>query len=440
VASELPTGESTEPLVDPLGRRFRLLALLGRGAFGEVYLAHMQRYGGLDQHVAVKLLRSGLAPESQAMLRLKEEGRTLGRLNHPVVLAAHDLVELAGRAALITEYIDGQDLGPCIAPGDPQRMPPSTVVEVTERVASALDAAWPQLRVVHRDVKPSNIRIGRHGQVKLLDFGIARSELADRAVHTVTHTLIGTFAYMAPERFDVDAEVGPASDVFALGCVLYEGITGVQLFGDLDPTALIRLSGVPEKWEKYAEPRLARLDGLRVLPEGLPLLVRDMTSYWPEHRPTAGAVVAACERILRDPHAVRLTQWCRARTWPASPTSRPTPAPAPPAPKPPAPAAPADRTPAPAPRASPGRSLPPDFGRPRPAAPVDDETRWERTAGGAHSGDDPTALLVRPRKGRAAVWVLVACLAAAAVAASSWASWASWPPAAEPGPAAPAGP
>ena len=103
---------------------------------------------------------------------------------HPVVLAPHDLAELGGRIALVTEFIEGEDLSACIASDDPAPLPVSTQLEVIEQVASALEVAWKQLRLVHRDVKPQNIRIGRHGNVKLLDFGLASTDLGERATHT----------------------------------------------------------------------------------------------------------------------------------------------------------------------------------------------------------------------------------------------------------------
>src|SRR5688572_7575723 len=164
---------------DSLGRTFDWVRLLGRGGFGEVYLARMHSPSGLEQQVAVKLLPAGLAPGSRAVVRLRDEAHVLASLRHPVVLAPHDLAELAGRVALVTEFIEGEDLASCIDPHDPAPLPVSTQLEVLEQVASALEVAWQQLRLVHRDVKPQNIRIGRHGNVKLLDFGLASSDLAE---------------------------------------------------------------------------------------------------------------------------------------------------------------------------------------------------------------------------------------------------------------------
>jgi serine/threonine protein kinase len=313
--SAVPLARGTT-LTDPGGRSFELLALLGRGGFGEVHLARMRSAGGLDQHVAIKLLQKGLDPRSQAVERLRDEARLLVSLRHPVVLAAHDLVELGGRVALVTEFIEGQDLTDCIRGED--RLPTSALLEVVEQVASALDAAWNQLRVVHRDVKPQNIRIGVHGNVKLLDFGIARSGMTDRAAQTTGHMLVGTLRYLAPERFDFEHDPRPASDIFALGCVLFEGLTGRALFRRLDMNELFRLSVSPEESARFVR---ERLDGVEPpLPEPLRGLLSAMLSYDEAARPTAGEVARWCDTLgAQWPEPIPLRRWCRARQWPPSP-------------------------------------------------------------------------------------------------------------------------
>ncbi|MEQ1572507.1 MAG: serine/threonine-protein kinase, partial [Myxococcota bacterium] len=213
-------------------RRYQLQRRLGRGGFGEVWLA-VREAGGVRSEVAVKLLHEGLDPGAQALQRLRDEGRILGLLNHPVILKVLDLTTLDGRVALVTEYVDGADLQECFVA---ERMPVRALVEVIGRVADALAVAWSapsptggSLQLLHRDVKPANVRIGRHGDVKLLDFGIARAADPGREAHTKTAALIGTLSYLSPERFDPRHPGGPASDVFALGAVLYEGLAGEQL-------------------------------------------------------------------------------------------------------------------------------------------------------------------------------------------------------------------
>jgi serine/threonine protein kinase len=317
-------------LSDAAGRSFELLALLGKGGFGEVHLARMRSPGGLDQHVAVKLLQKGLDPSSQAIERLRDEARLLVSLRHPVVLAAHDLVTLGDRVALITEYIEGQDLSACIR-GE-GRLPVSALLEVVEQVASALDAAYNQLRVVHRDVKPQNIRIGVHGNVKLLDFGIARSGMTDRAAQTTGHMLVGTLRYLAPERFDFEHDPRPASDVFALGCVLYEGLIGRAMFRKLDMAEMFRLAVTPGDWTRFVQERLDAIEA------PLQELLGAMLSYDEAMRPSAGEVARRCDTMgAQWPESIPLRRWCRARSWPPSPLSSEVPRP-PPAPSVPPPA------------------------------------------------------------------------------------------------------
>jgi serine/threonine protein kinase len=284
-----------------------------------VFLARMTSSGGLEQHVAVKLLQQGLDPRSQAVERLRDEARTLASLRHPVLLAALDLVELGGRVALVTEYVEGQDLSACIE-GE-GRMQPATLLEVIGQVASGLDAAWQQLAVVHRDLKPQNIRIGRHGHVKLLDFGIARSMLQGRAARTQSAVLVGTLRYLAPERFELEEDPEPASDIFALGCVLYEGLGTEPFVGEHSLAEVCRLAMVPSDWARFLDRRLEPLQGL---PDGVSQLLRDLLTHSPAQRPTAAEVAQRCEDLLGgQPASLRLSRWCRSRRWPQGPLPHP---------------------------------------------------------------------------------------------------------------------
>lgn len=312
---------ATLPTTDASGRSFEWLALLGRGSFGEVYLAKMRSPSGLEQHVAVKLLYTDLDPRSQAIERLRDEARLLASLHHPVILVAHDLVEIGGRVALIAEHIEGEDLSACLQ-GEGQ-MPPCTVLEVVAAVADALDAAFRQHEVVHRDIKPSNIRIGVHGNVKLLDFGIARSG-RPREANTHPLTRMGTQRYMAPERFSAAAEPAPSSDVFSLGAVLYRGVTGEPFLAKLDLAQQYRLSLAADQWSTLLDKRLDALHHAKHLPSGLQQLLREMLSHDEAARPTAGEVAERTEELsAQSVNHIRLSRWCRTRRWPVSPLSAP---------------------------------------------------------------------------------------------------------------------
>ena len=130
-------------------RTFEVHACLGKGGFGEVYLADMVTTGGLSRQVALKVLHVGSEDASQAVERLGDEARMLATLNHPSVLAVVDVTTLDGRIALVTEYVDGEDLVDCVQAGLGAR----GQVQVIGQVASALDAAWSQFKIIHRDVR-----------------------------------------------------------------------------------------------------------------------------------------------------------------------------------------------------------------------------------------------------------------------------------------------
>jgi eukaryotic-like serine/threonine-protein kinase len=303
--------------MDSSHRTFTIELCLGRGGFGEVYRAEMVSPTGLSSQVAVKVLRRDLAPAGQAVQRLKDEGALLARLNHPTILRVHDLVVLEGRVSLVTEFVDGDDLERCLRGADP--IGPRALAEVIGQVAGALDAAYnaplPEgsgpLKLVHRDVKPSNVRIGRHGEVKLLDFGIARSDEVSREARTVTDMMVGSPPYMAPERF-LDGELRPASDVFALGAVGLEGLIGARVFSATVPV-LASLAIDRARYDGFVQERLARVSPSA--PGPFVALCLGLLQYDPEARPTAAEVALACEALVDELPGPTLARWCRDRQW-----------------------------------------------------------------------------------------------------------------------------
>ncbi|MCB9685416.1 MAG: serine/threonine protein kinase [Alphaproteobacteria bacterium] len=310
---------------DTGSRRFELDRRLGKGGFGEVFAATMTSPGGIATRVAVKLLHADLDPRGDAVARMRDEGKLLGMLDHPSILKVIDLVELNGKIALVTEYVEGTDLKACIrvGTGERERMPLRPLLEVIGRVADALEAAahakafdGTELRLVHRDIKPANIRVGRRGDVKLLDFGIARASLRD--ARTSTHVVLGSFGYLAPERFDPGRDVLPASDVFSLGCVLFEGVCGRSLFGELESHEQVALSVDQGRFDRYVLPRLEPLE----LPEPVAELLRSMLAFGEGDRPTAEQVSSRCEVIADSLEGPPLRRWCKTWDWPED--GRPT--------------------------------------------------------------------------------------------------------------------
>lgn len=213
------------PTADALARRFRVIERIGEGAFGTVYLAEMVGTG-VTRQVAIKVPHPDRM-SGDVMARLRDEARLGALIRHRAIVRVDDLVEVDGTWAVVMEYVEGCDLAELLAAGP---VPPRAALAIAEEVAQALHAAWHQpgpdgtsLQLVHRDVKPSNLRVTPAGEVKLLDFGVARARFDTREVMG-TGAVLGTHTYLAPERFE--GRDVPAGDVYALGVTLFELLTG----------------------------------------------------------------------------------------------------------------------------------------------------------------------------------------------------------------------
>ncbi len=258
---------------------------LGRGGYGEVYLARQQRPGGLNRRVAVKILRTGLGKEKQAVQRLRDEGRMLALLDHPAILGVIEMTRISGRVALVTEYVEGIDVSKCCKRGF--LLPQRVAVGIIGEVAAALHTAWhtvsPEtgraLELIHRDIKPENVRLSKHGEVKLLDFGIARSTQIMREAQTAAGSMPFTPGYAAPEAFNEGIQVA-ASDVFALGVTLYRMVVGERLYEGLDLSSQLTINSSPERFASYLAKRLTRVKADHRVCD----LLRDMLAYDLEER------------------------------------------------------------------------------------------------------------------------------------------------------------
>jgi len=207
----------------------RILREIGRGGMGVVYEAFQD---GLDRQVAVKALDAKLARSKEIVERFRREGRAYAKLRHEAIVQVHDLVEKDDGLYLVTEFVDGADLARLLQQGG--ALPPDCVALVGARVADALDYVHFNA-LLHRDVKPANVMVSRDGEVKLMDFGIAKGE-ADSSL-TRAGMLVGSPSYMAPEVLG-GAEAGPAADVWALGISLYELLAGEKPFRGRDAEEL----------------------------------------------------------------------------------------------------------------------------------------------------------------------------------------------------------
>ncbi|BDM72900.1 hypothetical protein HEK616_63870 [Streptomyces nigrescens] len=198
--------------------RYRLRDTIGRGAMGEVWRAFDETLG---RPVAVKLLLShGSDPTAPSRFRL--EAQTAGRLSHPHVVGVLDFGEYEDRLFLVMELVDGGSLADLLLVSGPR--PAADVARIAAQAAVGLAAAHRQ-GIVHRDIKPANLLLGADGTLKIGDFGIARFLDDPGAALTATGQIVGTSLYLAPERA-LGRTAGPASDVYSLGCVLYQLLTG----------------------------------------------------------------------------------------------------------------------------------------------------------------------------------------------------------------------
>src|SRR5437773_948653 len=196
---------------------YRIESLLGRGGMGVVYRAHDL---ALDRHVALKLLAPEFAGDVRFRERFLRESRLAASLDHPAIIPIYDAGEVAGQLYIAMRLVEGTDLKRLLAESGP--LEPGRALGLLEQVAEALDEAH-ERGLVHRDVKPSNVLVDERGHCYLADFGLSR-RLAERDDPSRGRT-VGTADYVAPEQIRGE-EVGPAADVYSLGCVLYECLTG----------------------------------------------------------------------------------------------------------------------------------------------------------------------------------------------------------------------
>ncbi|MGW9044409.1 serine/threonine-protein kinase [Streptomyces lydicus] len=254
--------------------RYRLRDAIGRGAMGEVWRAFDEMLG---RPVAMKLL---LPHDSDptASSRFRLEAQTAGRLSHPNVVGILDFGEHEGRLFLVMELVEGDSLARVLTRSGP--LPAPRVAPLAAQAADGLAAAHRQ-GIVHRDIKPANLLLDADGSLKIGDFGIARFLDDPGAALTATGHIVGTSLYLAPERA-LGRTAGPASDVYSLGCLLYQLLTGVPPFQADSALGVLRqhLDSVP------VPPRQLGAD----LPPAFENYLLGLLAKEPENRPTAEEV------------------------------------------------------------------------------------------------------------------------------------------------------
>jgi serine/threonine-protein kinase len=270
----------------PLERgRFRLLSRLGRGGMAEVFLAEMSGAAGFLRRVVVKRVRSELAHVPLYVEMFEREARVLSRLHHPNIVVVLDFCDVVGEHWLVLEHIDGPSLQTILRERNRLALEPACafVAEAARglhAVHSARDVDGSHLSLVHRDISPDNICVTSSGTVKLLDFGIAKGRQSESL--TSVGTIKGKVSYMAPETIRLEPLDG-RSDLFALGVVFYEALTGRRPFegsGALVMNAILNDAPAPPSTLVPA------------LPAALDRLVLQMLAKDPDERPASGAAVA----------------------------------------------------------------------------------------------------------------------------------------------------
>jgi eukaryotic-like serine/threonine-protein kinase len=218
-----------------LGGRYELDGIVGRGGMAEVFRARDIR---LDRIVAVKTLRDDLARDQTFQARFRREAQSAASLNHPSIVAVYDTGEdMVGPTPvpyIVMEYVDGRTLRDLLR--DDRRLLPDRAAEITDGVLRALDYSH-RNGIVHRDIKPGNVMLTRTGEVKVMDFGIARAVSDAQATMTQTAQVIGTAQYLSPEQARGE-RVDARSDLYSAGCLLYELLTGRPPFTGDSPVAI----------------------------------------------------------------------------------------------------------------------------------------------------------------------------------------------------------
>jgi serine/threonine protein kinase len=253
----------------PYLERYEILQTLGQGGMGVVYLARQKK---LDRLVAIKAISPYLAQEPEVRERFAAEASVLARLSHPNIVTLYDYIEEPDALYLVMEYVEGKPLSEILKAGP---LPLESIRKYFHQILDAFAYAHSK-GIIHRDIKPSNIIITPEGQVKILDFGVAKILSSD---HTQTRTgmRVGTLMYMSPEQVKGEKNLDARSDIYSLGVVLFEMLTGKPPYdpelGDFE----ISLRIVREPLFDFSHPPVT-------IPQKLLEVVLHATEKSPEHR------------------------------------------------------------------------------------------------------------------------------------------------------------
>lgn len=257
------------------GGRYRIERTLGRGGMAAVYQAHDAE---LDRPVAVKVLAEHLASDDAFRQRFVREARMAAKLSHPNIVHVYDQGDEDGRPFIVMEYVEGTTLADELRRSGP--FPPARVVDLALQICGGLEHAHSS-GLVHRDVKPQNLLVRADGTLKIADFGIARAAQATKL--TQIGSVLGTAAYLAPEQA-AGEQVTAAADIYSLGCVLYELLTGQTPYV---------FETLPELVVKQREEPVTPIRELRPdVPPEVEAAVMHCLARKPEYRPASAAALA----------------------------------------------------------------------------------------------------------------------------------------------------
>jgi tRNA A-37 threonylcarbamoyl transferase component Bud32 len=285
--------------------KLEILELLGQGGMGAVYKA---RQRSLNRIVALKIIRPDNAADPSFGSRFEREAQALAQLNHPNIVTVHDFGHEGELYYLIMEYVDGVNLRQTMRAG---RLSPQEALAIVPQICDALQFAHDH-GIVHRDIKPENVLLDRHGRVKIADFGLAKLlgiNSPDSVALTVTQHAVGTPRYMAPEQLDHPTAVDHRADIYSLGVVIYEMLTGelpvghfplpserVQVDVRIDEVVLRALAKEPEKRFQKASQVKSGLASASSWPSPLPKPIAVTAQLVPERREVV-------RRLIRGPSA-----------------------------------------------------------------------------------------------------------------------------------------